>query len=226
VGSLHAADEVLALQAARDVYTRRGEGNSIWVVPSAAITASDPDQANRRISSPPRTRSTATRPSTTSPMMWGICDGKPVQAAVLELADDHLILGHRLSEWCGHAPMLEEDLALPNMALDLLGPGARALRLCRQGSKGKGRSEDDLAFLRVEREYRNLLLVERPNGDFAHTMLRQLYFAPSWNPTGRLRPAVNSAVRRCGASPARRKEMAYHLRHCRRMGDPAGRRHR
>jgi phenylacetate-CoA oxygenase PaaI subunit len=119
-----------------------------------------------------------------------------------ELADDHLILGHRVSEWCGHAPMLEEDLALPNLALDLLGQ-ARALYAYAGTVEGKGRDEDQLAFLRLERDYRNLLLVERPNGDFAHTILRQFYFAafmkPYWDWRRSTRP-----TRRCAALPARR----------------------
>jgi len=97
---------------------------------------------------------------------------------VLRLADDHLILGHRLSEWCGHAPMLEEDLSLPNMALDLLGQSQAlydyVLELNKQqagaNDKPRFRSADDYAFLRTDREYLNCLLVERPNGDFAHTM--------------------------------------------------------
>lgn len=131
--------------------------------------------------------------------------------AILELADDHLILGHRLSEWCGHAPMLEEDLALPNMALDLIG-SARTLYDYAAKLEDKGRSEDDIAFLRPDRAYRNCLLVERPNGDFAHTMLRQLYFAafmqPYWraalgSPDETLRGVAGKAV----------KEMAYHIRH-------------
>jgi len=105
-------------------------------------------------------------------------------AFVLRLADDHLILGHRLSEWCGHAPMLEEDLAMPNMALDLIGQ-ARALYQYAAEIEGKGRTEDDLAYLRREREYTNCLMVERPNGDFAHTMLRQLYFAAFMEPMWR-----------------------------------------
>lgn len=73
-GSLHAADEVMALQAARDVYTRRGEGNSIWVVRSADIVASDPVQAGENLNRPP-IRFIATRPFTRYPKMWGICDG-------------------------------------------------------------------------------------------------------------------------------------------------------
>ena len=131
--------------------------------------------------------------------------------ALLELADDHLILGHRLSEWCGHAPMLEEDLAMPNMGLDLIGT-ARTLYDQAGKLEGKGRSEDDLAYLRGEREDRNCLLVERPNADFAHTMLRQLYFAAFMRPYWLA--ALDSAdetVR--GVAGKAEKEMAYHIRH-------------
>jgi ring-1,2-phenylacetyl-CoA epoxidase subunit PaaC len=134
-------------------------------------------------------------------------------AALLQLADDHLILGHRVSEWCGHAPMLEEDLALSNLALDLLGQ-ARALYAYAGEVEGKGRDEDQLAFVRLERDYRNLLLVERPNGDFAHTVLRQFYFAaymkPYWDWI-----AVNSTDETLkGVAGKAAKEMAYHVRHC------------
>ncbi|MEM7043325.1 MAG: 1,2-phenylacetyl-CoA epoxidase subunit PaaC [Pseudomonadota bacterium] len=132
-------------------------------------------------------------------------------AAVIALADDHLILGHRLSEWCGHAPMLEEDLALPNMALDMLGQ-ARALYSYAAELEGRGRTEDDIAYLRTDREYRNCLLVERPNGDFAHTMLRQFYFAafmqPYWQAMTESSDATLSAI----AAKAV-KEIAYHVRH-------------
>lgn len=134
-----------------------------------------------------------------------------VFVALLELADDHLILGHRLSEWCGHAPMLEEDLAMPNMGLDLIGT-ARTLYDHAGKLEGKGRSEDDLAYLRGEREYRNCLLVERPNEDFAHTMLRQFYFAAFMRPYWLA--ALNSTdevVR--GVAGKAEKEMAYHIRH-------------
>ncbi|QBY01971.1 phenylacetate-CoA oxygenase subunit PaaI [Rhodophyticola sp. CCM32] len=131
--------------------------------------------------------------------------------AVLELADDHLILGHRISEWCGHAPMLEEDLALPNMALDLIGT-ARVLYEYAATLEGRGRSEDDLAMLRVEREYRNCLLVERPNGDFAQTMLRQLYFAAFMEPFWTAALTSTDEVIR-GVAGKAVKEMAYHIRH-------------
>ncbi len=134
-----------------------------------------------------------------------------VWQALLELADDHLVLGHRLSEWCGHAPMLEEDLALPNMALDLIGT-ARTLYARAGEIEGAGRDEDALAYLRGERDYRNCLLVERPNEDFAHTMLRQLYFAalmkPYWEAAmGSSDPVVQ------GVAGKAVKEMAYHIRH-------------
>ena len=141
--------------------------------------------------------------------------------AVLELADDHLVLGHRLSEWCGHAPMLEEDLALPNMALDLIGT-ARTLYDHAAKLEGQGRTEDDMAYLRGEREYRNLLLCERPNEDFAHTMLRQLYFAAFMHPYWQAAADSSDEVIR-GVAGKAVKEMAYHIRHAGewviRMGD-------
>ncbi|WP_307624170.1 1,2-phenylacetyl-CoA epoxidase subunit PaaC [Streptomyces sp. V3I7] len=90
-------------------------------------------------------------------------------AAALALGDDALVLSHRLGEWAGHAPVLEEEVALANIALDLLGQ-ARVL-LSMAGD------EDELAYLREERSFRNLQLVEQPNGDFAHTIARQLYFS-------------------------------------------------
>jgi ring-1,2-phenylacetyl-CoA epoxidase subunit PaaC len=90
-------------------------------------------------------------------------------AAALALGDDALVLSHRLGEWAGHAPVLEEEVALANIALDLLGQ-ARVL-LSMVGD------EDELAYLREERAFRNLQLVEQPNGDFSHTIARQLYFS-------------------------------------------------
>lgn len=91
------------------------------------------------------------------------------RTAALALGDDALVLSHRLGEWAGHAPVLEEEVALANIALDLLGQ-ARVL-LSMVGD------EDELAYLREERAFRNLQLVEQPNGDFAHTIARQLYFS-------------------------------------------------
>lgn len=135
----------------------------------------------------------------------------PLFDAVLELADDHLVLGHRLSEWCGHAPMLEEDLALPNMALDLIGT-ARTLYDYAAVLEGQGRTEDDMAYLRGEREYRNLLLCERPNEDFAHTVLRQLYFAAFMKPYWEAALSSDDKVI-SGVAGKAVKEMAYHIRH-------------
>lgn len=130
---------------------------------------------------------------------------------LLRLADDHLVLGHRLSEWCGHAPMLEEDLAMPNMALDLIGQ-VRALYAYAAEVEGEGRTEDDFAYLRREREYRNCLLAERPNGDFAHTMLRQLTFAAFMEPMWRVMTASSDATL-AGIAAKAVKEVAYHIRH-------------
>ena len=91
---------------------------------------------------------------------------------LLHLADSQLILSHRLSEWCGHAPELELDIAIANIGLDLLGQARTLLSLAGE-MEGLGRNEDQLAFYRTEREYRNLLLCEQPNGDFAQTIVRQ-----------------------------------------------------
>jgi len=85
---------------------------------------------------------------------------------LLRLADDRLVLGHRLSEWCGHAPILEEDIALANFALDFIGQAAALLTLAGE-VEGKGRDQDRLAYFRDAYQYRNTHLVELPKGDFA-----------------------------------------------------------
>lgn len=139
-------------------------------------------------------------------------DRETLVTFLLRVADDHLILGHRLSEWCGHAPMLEEDLAMPNIALDLIGQ-ARALYSHAGEIEGKGRSEDDLAYLRREREYLNCLMVERPNGDFAHTMLRQFWFAALMHPFWE-KASTSSDETVAGIAAKAVKEVAYHIRHC------------
>jgi ring-1,2-phenylacetyl-CoA epoxidase subunit PaaC len=95
---------------------------------------------------------------------------------LLALGDDALVLAQRLGEWAGRAPVLEEDVALANIALDQLGQ-ARALLTLAGRREGRGRDEDALAFLREERQFSNLQLVEQPNGDFAQTVARQLYIA-------------------------------------------------
>lgn len=94
---------------------------------------------------------------------------------ILQLGDNALVLAQRLGEWCGHGPMLEQDIALTNIALDLVGQ-ARNLYQHVAELEGKGRSEDDFAFGRDERKFRNLLLVEQENGHWGKTILRQFFF--------------------------------------------------
>lgn len=94
---------------------------------------------------------------------------------LLRLGDNTLILSQRLSEWCGHGPVLEQDIALTNIALDLLGQTRMYLSYAGE-IEGKGRSEDDLAYFRDAPQFRNCLLVERPNGDFGQTIVRQFFF--------------------------------------------------
>lgn len=94
---------------------------------------------------------------------------------VLRIADSSLILGHRLSEWCGHGPVLEEDIALTNVALDLIGQ-ARALYSHAGVLEGGGRNEDQFAFERNEGEFRNVTIVELPNGDYGFTIMRNFLF--------------------------------------------------
>ena len=135
----------------------------------------------------------------------------PLVLYTLRRADDALILGHRLSEWCGHAPMLEEDMALSNIALDLLGQ-ARELYSYAAKVEGKGNDEDKLAYLRDVRQYRNLLLVEQPNGDFAHTIVRQFFYSAFadlyWRAMMKSSDATLAAI-----AAKSEKESAYHLRH-------------
>ncbi|MBR0714379.1 1,2-phenylacetyl-CoA epoxidase subunit PaaC [Bradyrhizobium liaoningense] len=135
----------------------------------------------------------------------------PLVLYTLRRADDALILGHRLSEWCGHAPMLEEDMALSNIALDLIGQ-ARELYGYAAKAEGKDNDEDKLAYLRDVRQYRNLLLVEQPNGDFAQTLVRQFFYSAFadlyWRAMMNSRDATLAAV-----AAKSEKESAYHLRH-------------
>src|SRR6266542_4756715 len=94
---------------------------------------------------------------------------------LVRLGDDRLVLGHRLSEWCGHGPILEEDIALANVALDLIGQATHFLQLAGQ-VEGQGRDEDALAYFRDAIDYRNINMVELPNGDFGRTIVRQFLF--------------------------------------------------
>jgi ring-1,2-phenylacetyl-CoA epoxidase subunit PaaC len=136
----------------------------------------------------------------------------PLVLYTLRRADDALILGHRLSEWCGHAPMMEEDMALANMGLDLLGQ-ARELYSYAAKVEGRGNDEDKFAYLRDVRQYRNLLLAEQPNGDFARTMVRQFFYAafadPFWRATMKSADPTLAAI-----AAKSEKESAYHIRHC------------
>lgn len=93
----------------------------------------------------------------------------------LRRGDDNLILSHRLGEWCGHGPQLEEDIALTNRALDHIGQARNYLQYAGQ-VEGKDRTEDDLAYLRTDRQFTNVKLVELPNGDYAHTIARSFLF--------------------------------------------------
>jgi ring-1,2-phenylacetyl-CoA epoxidase subunit PaaC len=135
----------------------------------------------------------------------------PLVLYALRRADDALILGHRLSEWCGHAPALEEDMALANIALDLLGQ-ARSLYGFAAEVEGAGNDEDKFAYLRDVRQYRNLLLAEQPNRDFAHTLVRQFFYSAFadlyWRAMMQSRNATLAAV-----AAKSEKESAYHLRH-------------
>ncbi|HUX67146.1 MAG TPA: 1,2-phenylacetyl-CoA epoxidase subunit PaaC [Terriglobales bacterium] len=146
----------------------------------------------------------------------------------LRLGDNDLILSQRLGEWCGRGPVLEEDLALTNVALDLLGQ-ARLWLSHAASIEGRGRNEDQLAFLRDAGEFRNLLLVEEPNGDYAHTMARQYYF-DAWHLVvlDALSIASDASVRDIAAKAV--KEVAYHLQRSRdwmiRLGDGTEESHR
>ncbi len=94
---------------------------------------------------------------------------------ILRIGDDSLILGQRLAEWCGHGPILEEDIALTNISLDLIGQATNFFNYAAV-VENAGRDADKLAFLRIDREYKNTVLVEQPNGDFGDTMVRQFLF--------------------------------------------------
>ena len=147
---------------------------------------------------------------------------------VLKLGDDSLILGHRLSEWCGHGPILEEDIAMTNIALDLVGQATTLLSYAGE-LEGNGRDADALAFLRFDREYRNLLLVEQPNGDFGMTMMRQFLFDAYRLPLlERLQKSKDATL--AGIAEKSLKETKYHLKHSSewviRLGDGTDESHR
>jgi ring-1,2-phenylacetyl-CoA epoxidase subunit PaaC len=150
----------------------------------------------------------------------------PLLLALLRRADDALVLGHRLSEWTGHAPTLEEELALANIALDLIG---QARALYQYAGELSGFDEDQLAYLRDAGAYRNCLLVEQPNGDFARTIVRQVLFTAFSDAFWRAAMHSHDATLAAIAAKAER-ETAYHLRHASewlvRLGDGTDESHR
>jgi ring-1,2-phenylacetyl-CoA epoxidase subunit PaaC len=130
---------------------------------------------------------------------------------VLRIADTSLVLGQRLSEWCGHGPVIEEDIALTNIALDLMGQ-ARLLLTHAGRLEGAGRDEDALAFLRTEPQYRNLTIAELPNGDFACTILRNFLVA-AWQAELWQRLAGSADAELAAIAGKSLKETRYHLQH-------------
>ncbi|WP_371653648.1 MULTISPECIES: 1,2-phenylacetyl-CoA epoxidase subunit PaaC [unclassified Streptomyces] len=156
----------------------------------------------------------------TTPTPQKTADTPTAAVAALALGDDALVLSHRLGEWAGHAPVLEEEVALANIALDLLGQARILLSLAGD--------EDELAYLREERAFRNLQLVEQPNGDFAHTIARQLYFSTYQKLLyGQLATGDSELA---GLAAKAVKEVAYHQDHAEqwtlRLGDGTEESHR
>ncbi len=130
---------------------------------------------------------------------------------LLRIADNALIHGHRLSEWCGHGPVLEEDIALSNTALDLIGQATNVLKHAA-GLEGNGRDEDQIAFLRDAWDYRNLLITEQPNGDYAHTIAKQFFFSTFYALfLDKLQSSSDEFLR--GFAEKSSKEVRYHVQH-------------
>ena len=135
----------------------------------------------------------------------------PLFEYLLRLGDDRLVLGHRLSQWCGHGPILEEDIALSNIALDLIGQASALLKLAGT-VEGAGRDEDALAYHRDEVQFRNVQMVELPKGDFGFTIVRQFLFdACSVLVWEALQHCANATLG--GIAAKALKEDTYHLRH-------------
>ena len=129
----------------------------------------------------------------------------------LHLADTTLILSQRNSEWCGHGPILEEDIAMTNISLDLIGQAMSLLDYAGE-LDGQGKDHDALAFLRFENEYRNALLLEQPNGDFANTIMRQFLFDAFRKPL--YEKLLDSTDQQIAAIAEKSlKETRYHLKH-------------
>lgn len=140
---------------------------------------------------------------------------------LIHLADNNLIIGHRLSEWCGHSPVLEEDMALVNFALDFIGL-SRNLYSYASKVEGNNNSEDDYAYLREPGLFRNALLLEQPNGDFAVTIARQFFYDVFSHLQNQALTSSRDSQLAAMASKSV-KESSYHLKHSRswilRLGD-------
>lgn len=129
---------------------------------------------------------------------------------VLRIADNNLILGHRLSEWCGHGPILEQDIALTNIALDLVGQSRNYYQLAAE-IKGDGATEDDFAYLRDVYAFQNVLLTEQPNGHFGETITRQFFFDGfNYYFTSELTKSSNKQL--AAIAEKSLKEITYHLK--------------
>jgi ring-1,2-phenylacetyl-CoA epoxidase subunit PaaC len=152
-----------------------------------------------------------TTPATDTPATLDAAGRGALFEYLLRLGDDRLVLGHRLSEWCGHAPILEEDIALANISLDLVGQAALFLRLAGE-TEGKGRSEDALAYFRDSAAYRNALICELPRGDFAFTIVRQfLVGVAAYLQLEALARGAQPGL--AGIAAKALKETRYHVRH-------------
>lgn len=151
----------------------------------------------------------------------------PLFEFCLRMGDNTLVLGHRVSEWCGHAPVLEEDIALANTALDLIGQTQLWLGLAAE-VEDKGRDADALAFRRDVWEFRSTLLVEQPNGDFGNTILRQ-YLFDQWQALILESLTTSSDARIAAIAAKAAKEAAYHVERSRGtvvgLGDGTGESH-
>ncbi|MDO5102442.1 MAG: 1,2-phenylacetyl-CoA epoxidase subunit PaaC [Lautropia sp.] len=128
---------------------------------------------------------------------------------LLRMGDNTLILGHRISEWCGHAPVLEEDIAMANVALDLIGQTQYWLGMAAEKG-GDGKTADHLAYLRDAYEFRNLLLVEQPNRDYARTLMRQFLF-DSWHLLQLEALTASGDAEVAEVAQKAIKEVSYHL---------------
>lgn len=146
----------------------------------------------------------------------------------LRMGDNALVLGQGVSAWCGHAPVLEEDIALANVALDLIGQASLWLAFAGEIER-KGRSADNLAFLRADREFRNCLIVEQPNGDFGQTLMRQFLF-DAWHLPMLTALAASCDDRAASIAAKSAKEATYHLERSEdlviRLGDGSQESHR